>query len=144
MSYPIPSKTWQRVSILTLLLLIPTVGIAVLNHSLTKAIPTNSTTTANSILPNHPNYQALQALVNNYSCVVSVSNFGTLPLTRTEFATVLNTCSQRINELIANNPTTVAQTDLQTLQRLQKEFAPELATFNNPKEEDKLEPRSNC
>jgi Ca-activated chloride channel family protein len=43
MSYPIPSKTWQRVSILTLLLLIPTVGIAVLNQSLTKAIPTNST-----------------------------------------------------------------------------------------------------
>jgi len=75
MSYPIPSKTWQRVSILTLLLLIPTVGIAVLNQSLTKAIPTNSTTSANSILPNHPNYQALQALVNNYSCVVSVSNF---------------------------------------------------------------------
>lgn len=142
MSYPIPSKTWQRVSILTLLLLIPTVGIAVLNQSLTKAIPTNSTTSANSILPNHPNYQALQALVNNYSCVVSVSNFGTFPVTRTEFATVLNSCSQRINELIANNPTTVAQTDLQTLQRLQKEFAPELAILNNPKEEDKLEARS--
>ena len=140
MSYPIPSKTWQRVSILTLLLLIPTVGIAVLNQSLTKAIPTNSTTSANSILPNHPNYQALQALVNNYSCVVSVSNFGTLPLTRTEFATVLNTCSERINELIANNPTTVAQTDLKTLQRLQKEFAPDLAILNNPK--DKLEARS--
>lgn len=142
MSYPIPSKTWQRVSILTLLLLIPTVGIAVLNQSLTKAIPTNSTTSANSILPNHPNYQALQALVNNYSCVVSVPNFATLPVTRTEFATVLNTCSERINELIANNPTTVAQTDLQTLQRLQKEFAPELAILNNPKDEDKLEARS--
>ena len=143
MSYPIPSKMWQRVSILTFLLLLPTVGIAVLNQSLTKAIPTNQTTLANSILPNNSNYQVLQALVNNYSCVVSVPNFGTIPVTRTEFATVLNTCSERINELIANNPTTLAQTDLQTLQRLQKEFAPELATLNNPKDEDKLEARSN-
>ncbi|AFZ56875.1 VWA domain-containing protein [Anabaena cylindrica FACHB-243] len=141
MSYPIPSKMWQRVSILTFLLLLPTVGIAVLNQSLTKAIPTNQTTSANSILPNNSNYQVLQALVNNYSCVVSVPNFGTLPVARTEFATVLNTCSQRINELIANNPTTVAQTDLQTLQRLQKEFAPELVTLNNPK--DELEAQTN-
>ena len=142
MSYPIPSKMWQRVSILTLLLLIPTVGIAVFRQSMTNAIPNNSTTSANSISPNHPNYQALQALVNNYSCV-SVPNFGNLPVTRTEFATVLNTCSQRLNELIASNPTTVAQTDIQTLQRLQKEFASELAILNNPKEEDKLEASTN-
>ena len=143
MSYPIPSKMWQRVSILTLLLLIPTVGIAVFRQSMTNAIPNNSTTSANSISPNHPNYQALQALVNNYSCVVSIPNFGNLPVTRTEFATVLNTCSQRLNELIASNPTTVAQTDIQTLQRLQKEFASELAILNNPKEEDKLEASTN-
>ncbi|MEA5553055.1 von Willebrand factor type A domain-containing protein [Anabaena cylindrica UHCC 0172] len=135
MSYPIPSKMWQRVSILTLLLLLPTVGVAVLNQSLTKAIPANQTTSVNSILPNHPDYQALQALVNNYSCVVSVPNFGTLPVTRTEFATVLNSCLERTNTLIASNSTTVAQTDLKTLERLQKEFAPELATLNNPKDE---------
>ncbi|MBE9247872.1 VWA domain-containing protein [Dolichospermum sp. LEGE 00240] len=143
MSYQIQSQMWQRVSILTLLLLIPTVGIAVFRQSMTVAIPANSTTSANSILPNHPNYQALQALANNYSCVVSIPNFGNLPVTRTEFATVLNTCSQRLNELIANNPTTVAQTDLQTLQRLQKEFAPELAILNNSQDTDKLEVRTN-
>lgn len=143
MSYPIPSKMWQRVSILTLLLLIPTVGIAVFRQSMTNAIPTNSTTSANSILPNHPNYQALQTLANNYSCVVSIPNFGNLPVTRTEFATVLNTCSQRLNELIASNPTTVAQTDLQTLQRLEKEFAPELAILNNSQDADKLEATTN-
>ncbi|KHG40001.1 MULTISPECIES: VWA domain-containing protein [Aphanizomenon] len=143
MSYPIPSKMWQRVSILTLLLLLPTVGIAVFRQSMTVAIPPNSTTSANSILPNHLNYQALQALANNYSCVVSIPNFGTIPVTRTEFATVLNTCSQRINELIVSNPTTVAKTDLQTLQRLQKEFAPELAILNNSQDVDKLETRTN-
>jgi Ca-activated chloride channel family protein len=134
---------WQRVSILTLLLLLPTVGIAVFRQSMTVAIPPNSTTSANSILPNHLNYQALQALANNYSCVVSIPNFGTIPVTRTEFATVLNTCSQRINELIVSNPTTVAKTDLQTLQRLQKEFAPELAILNNSQDVDKLETRTN-
>ncbi|GAX37753.1 vWA domain-containing protein [Nodularia sp. NIES-3585] len=134
MSYLIPSKMWQRVSILTLLLLIPSVGIAVLHQSLTNAIPADQSTSNKSILPNHPDYQALQALVKNYSCVVTVPNFGTSPVTRTEFATVLNTC------LEATNSTTVAQTDLKTLRRLQSEFAPELATLNNSLNE--LEARS--
>lgn len=125
MSYPIPSKMWQRVSILALFLLIPSVGIAVLHQSQTNAIPADQSTPANSILPNHPDYQALQALVKNYSCVVTVQNFGSSPVTRTEFATVLNNC------LEATNSTTVPQTDLKTLQRLQSEFAPELATLNN-------------
>ncbi|MEA5514726.1 vWA domain-containing protein [Nodularia sp. UHCC 0506] len=131
MSYPIPSKMWQRVSILTLMFLIPSVGIAVLHPSWTIAIPVNKTTPTNSILPSHPDYQALQALVKNYSCVVSVQNFGTSAVTRTEFATVLNTCIERINVLIATDSTTVAQTDLQSLQRLQKEFAADLVALDN-------------
>lgn len=134
MSYPIPSKMWQRMSVLILLLLIPSVGIAVLHHSLTIAIPANQSNQNNSILPNHPNYQALQALVKNYSCVVPVQNFGSSPITRTEFATVLNNC------LDVTNSTTVSQTDLKTLQQLQREFAPELATLNNSLNE--LEARS--
>lgn len=83
MSYPIPSKMWQRVSIVVLLLLIPSVGIAILRQSATVAVPANQTppssTPTSSILPNHPDYQALQALVQKYSCVVPVQNFGTLP-----------------------------------------------------------------
>lgn len=141
MSYPIPSKMWQRVSLLTLLLLIPSVGIAVLHQSGTIAIPANQSIPANSILPNDPDYQALQVLVKNYSCVVSVQNFGNSPITRTEFARVLNTCIERINVQIATDSTTVAQTDLQTLQRLQKEFAPELVNLNNST--DELAARSN-
>ncbi|WP_414529708.1 YfbK domain-containing protein [Nodularia chucula] len=125
MSYPIPSKMWQRMSVLILLLLIPSLGIAVLHHSLTIAIPANQSNPNNSILPNHSDYQALQALVKNYSCVVPVQNFGSSPITRTEFATVLNNC------LDVTDSTTVSQTDLKTLQRLQREFAPELTTLNN-------------
>ncbi|MEH2354646.1 vWA domain-containing protein [Nostoc sp.] len=144
MSYPIPSKMWQRVSIVILFLLIPSVGIAILRQSATVAVPANQTpassTPKTSILPNHPDYQALQALVKQYSCVVSVQNFGTLPVTRTEFATVLNACVNRSNELIATDPKIVTPADMKVLQRLQSEFAPELATLKSPIEE--LETRS--
>lgn len=129
MSYPIPSKMWQRVSIVILLLVIPSVGIAILRQSTTIAVPASQS--SSSILPNHPDYQALQALVKQYSCVVSVQNFGTLPITRIEFATALNSCSDRINELVATNPTIVAQGDIKILERLQSEFAQELATLRN-------------
>ncbi|MBD2667191.1 von Willebrand factor, type A domain protein [Richelia sinica FACHB-800] len=135
MSYPIPSKTWQRISTLTLLLLLPTLGITIFNQSLTKAVPTNQTTATNSIAVNHPNYQALQALAKKYSCVVSVANFGISSVTPTEFATVLNACANQINKLIATNSTTVAQADLQTLQRLQTEFALEIANLSLPQNE---------
>ncbi|MEA5577672.1 vWA domain-containing protein [Anabaena sp. UHCC 0451] len=135
MSYPVPSKTWQRASILILLLLIPTVGIAVLRQSLTVAVPANQTTSVNPVPLNHPDYQALQTLVKNYSCLVSVPNFGTLPINRIEFATVLNACVEQMNGLITTNSTIVTQTDLKTLERLQKEFTSELATLNNSKDE---------
>ncbi|MDZ8055394.1 MAG: von Willebrand factor type A domain-containing protein [Aulosira sp. ZfuVER01] len=142
MSYPIPSKLWQRISIVTVLLLIPSVGIAILRQPATVAIPADrtlqSSTPATSILPNHPDYQSLQALVQKYSCVVSIQNFGTLPITRAEFASVLNACVNRSNELIATNPNPA---DLKTLQRLQYEFAPELATLRN--RTDELDARSN-
>jgi Ca-activated chloride channel homolog len=129
---------WQRVSIVALLLLIPSVGIAILRQSATVAVPTNQTSPTSittSILPNQPDYQALQALVQKYSCVVSVQNFGTLPVTRTEFATVLNDCLNRSNELIANGSKIVTPADMQTLQRLQTEFAPELVTLKNSLDE---------
>jgi Ca-activated chloride channel family protein len=138
-SYPIPSKMWQRVSIVILFLLIPSIGIAVLRQSATVAVPANqnpaSSTPKTSILPNHPDYQALQTLVKQYSCVVPVQNFGTLPVTRTEFATVLNACVNRSNELIATDPKIVTPADMKILQRLQSEFAPELATLKSPIEE---------
>lgn len=139
MSYPIQLKIWQRVSIVTLLLLIPSVGIAILRQSVMVAVPANQTapssTPTTSILPNHPDYQALQALVQQYSCVVPVQNFGTLTVTRTEFAAVLNACLNRSNELIATDPKIVTQADMKTLQRLQSEFAPELATLRSPRDE---------
>ncbi|MBD2198952.1 MULTISPECIES: vWA domain-containing protein [Calothrix] len=139
MSYPIPSKLWQRISIGAMLLLIPSVGMAILRQSATVAIPVNqspqSSTAANPIPVNHPDYQSLQALVQKYSCVVSITNFGTLPITRAEFATILNACVNRSNQLIATDPKIVTPADRQTLQRLQSEFAPELAILKKQTEE---------
>ncbi|BAZ27588.1 von Willebrand factor type A domain-containing protein [Cylindrospermum sp. NIES-4074] len=136
MSNRIPLKIWQRVSGLALLLLILPPTIAVLRQSVTDAAPVASVP-ASPIQPSHPDYQALQALRQRYSCVVFVQNFGTRPVTRTEFAAVLNACQERINELLATDPKKVAQADIKTLQRLQRAFAPELATLGD--EVEKLE-----
>jgi Ca-activated chloride channel homolog len=107
MSYPIPSKMWQRVSIVALLLLIPAGGIAILRQSATVAVPTNQTSQSSI----------------------------TTSVTRTEFAIVLNDCLNRSNELIANGSKIVTPADMQTLQRLQTEFAPELVTLKNSLDE---------
>lgn len=136
MSNRIPLKIWQRVSGLALLLLILPATIAVLRQSVTDAAPVASVP-ASPIQPSHPDYQALQALIKRYSCVVSLQNFGTRPVTRTEFAAVLNACQERFNELLATDPKIVAQADIKTLQRLQTAFAPELATVRD--EVEKLE-----
>ncbi|TAE59905.1 MAG: hypothetical protein EAZ87_07820 [Nostocales cyanobacterium] len=99
MSYPIPSKLWQRVSILILLLLIPSLGIAVLNQSFIVTALANQNNPSKTIAVNDPNYKALQTLVKNYSCLVTVPNFEKLPINRTEFANILNSCISQINQL---------------------------------------------
>lgn len=54
---------------------------------------------------------------------------GNQALTRYEFAASLNTCLSKVNELIAAGTTdAIDKEDLSTLQRLQEEFAAELAT----------------
>ncbi|MBE9106337.1 hypothetical protein IQ229_15765 [Nostoc cf. edaphicum LEGE 07299] len=56
MSYPIPSKMWQRVSIGILFLLIPSVGIAILRQSATVAVPANQTPTSSTPKTRSPLY----------------------------------------------------------------------------------------
>lgn len=76
-------------------------------------------------------FQALQALVERYGCVVGYPDQtfrGNRALTRYEFAAGLNACMNRINELIAASTTDlVKKEDLDSLQKLQEEFASELA-----------------
>src|SRR5579883_1452267 len=78
-------------------------------------------------------FQALQSLVERYGCIVGYPDKtfrGNRALSRYEFAAGLNACMDRINELIAaGTADLVKKEDLTALQRLQEEFAAELATL---------------
>jgi hypothetical protein len=89
-------------------------------------------------------YQALQSLVERYGCIAGYPDGtyrGNRALTRYEFAAGLNACLDRISELIASSVADLAtKEDLATLQRLQEEFAAELATLRG--RVDSLEART--
>lgn len=78
-------------------------------------------------------FQALQSLVERYGCIVGYPNKtfrGHQALTRYEFAAGLNACLDKVQDLIAAATTDlVKKEDLQLLQKLQEEFAAELATL---------------
>ncbi|MBW4444016.1 MAG: iron uptake porin [Plectolyngbya sp. WJT66-NPBG17] len=78
-------------------------------------------------------FQALQSLVERYGCIAGYPDKtyrGNRALTRYEFAAGLNACLDRINELIAAaTADLVKKEDLATLQKLQEQFATELATI---------------
>ncbi|HHP7245445.1 MAG TPA: iron uptake porin [Elainellaceae cyanobacterium] len=78
-------------------------------------------------------FQALQSLVERYGCIAGYPDGtyrGNRALSRYEFAAGLNACLDRVSELIAAGlADTVTRDDLATLQRLQEEFAAELATL---------------
>lgn len=87
------------------------------------------------VQPNDWAYQALQSLVERYGCIAGFpdSRFrGQQALTRYEFAAGLNACLDRINELIAAGiANSASDADLLVLQRLQTEFAIELAALGD-------------
>jgi hypothetical protein len=78
-------------------------------------------------------FTALQSLVERYGCIAGYpdSTFrGAKALARYEFAAGLNACLDKINEIIsAGLADKVSKEDLGTLQKLQEEFAAELATL---------------
>ncbi|MEM7066952.1 MAG: iron uptake porin [Cyanobacteria bacterium P01_B01_bin.77] len=79
------------------------------------------------VLPSDWAYTALQRLVEEYGCLEGYpdrSYRGNRAMTRYEFAAGLNACLDVIVQLI--NP---GDTDLDTIRRLQEEFAAELATL---------------
>lgn len=78
-------------------------------------------------------FQALQSLVERYGCIAGYPDGtyrGNRALTRYEFAAGLNACLDQITKLIGSLPANfVTQEDLTVLQRLQEEFAAELASL---------------
>jgi hypothetical protein len=78
-------------------------------------------------------FTALQSLVERYGCIAGYPDRtfrGKQATTRFEFAAGLNACLDKINEIIsAGLADKVSKQDLATLQKLQEEFAAELATL---------------
>ncbi|BBC23328.1 iron uptake porin [Pseudanabaena sp. ABRG5-3] len=76
---------------------------------------------------------ALQSLVERYQCIAGYPDRtfrGKQATSRYEFAAGLNACLDKINEIIsAGLADKVSKEDLATLQKLQEEFAAELATL---------------
>jgi hypothetical protein len=80
-------------------------------------------------------FQSLLSLVERYNCVVGYPDKtfrGSQLLSRYEFAVGLNACIDRISELItASTADLIKKEDLQALQKLQEEFAAELASLRS-------------
>lgn len=92
-----------------------------------------SITQFSDVQPTDWAYQALQSLVERYGCIVGYPDGtyrGQRALSRFEFAAGMNACLDRISELLAASTADLAtREDLATLQRLQEEFAAELAAL---------------
>jgi Carbohydrate-selective porin, OprB family/S-layer homology domain len=78
-------------------------------------------------------FTALQSLVERYGCIAGYPDRtyrGQRAMTRYEFAAGLNACLDKINEIItAGLADKVSKEDLAAVQRLQEEFAAELAAL---------------
>ncbi|MEG4116335.1 iron uptake porin [Microcoleus sp. N9_B4] len=78
-------------------------------------------------------FQALQSLVERYGCIAGYPDGtfrGNRAMTRYEFAAGLNACLDKVSELIQGGSRNLAtREDLASVQRLQEEFAAELATL---------------
>ena len=89
-------------------------------------------------------FQALQSLVERYGCIAGYPDGtfrGNRALTRYEFAAGLNACLDQVrNQIGANTANYITKDDLGIVQRLQEEFAAELATLRG--RVDSLEART--
>jgi hypothetical protein len=101
--------------------------------SLNQAQNVTSVSQLSDVKPTDWAFTALQSLVERYGCIAGYPDStyrGKQATTRYEFAAGLNACMDKINEIIsAGLSDKVSKEDLATLQKLQEEFAAELATL---------------
>ena len=93
----------------------------------------NSVSQLSDVKPTDWAFQALQSLVERYGCIAGYPDGtyrGNRAMTRYEFAAGLNSCLDRVSELIAAGTTNlVTREDLAIVQKLQTEFATELSVL---------------
>ncbi|MBO3461514.1 iron uptake porin [Aetokthonos hydrillicola Thurmond2011] len=97
------------------------------------SLPVTSVSQLSDVQPSDWAFGALQSLVERYGCIAGYPdrNFkGNRSMTRFEFAAALNTCLEKVNQLITTGTANLAtKEDLATLQKLQGEFQPEIASL---------------
>lgn len=95
--------------------------------------PVTSVDQLSDVQPTDWAFQALQSLIERHRCITGYSDStfrGSRALTRYEFTDILNSCLNRINELMATKVADqLTQEDLFILQKLQQDFAEELTTL---------------
>ena len=93
----------------------------------------SSVSQLSDVSPSDWAFTALQSLVGRYGVIAGYSDrtfVGKQVLTRYEFAAGLNSALDKVNEIISSGlADKVSKEDLATLQKLQEEFAAELATL---------------
>ena len=111
---------------------IPSSGLDKYNDPLGQV---TSVSQLSDVAPTDWAFQALQSLVERYGCISGYPDGtfrGNRAMTRYEFAAGVNQCLDRITELIAAaTADLVTRDDLAVLERLQEEFAAELAEIEN-------------
>ncbi|MEE3718690.1 iron uptake porin [Tumidithrix elongata RA019] len=103
------------------------------SRSAGKMAQVTSVSQLSDVKPTDWAFTALQSLVERYGCIAGYPDRtyrGQRAMTRYEFAAGLNACLDKINEIIsAGLADKVSKEDLAALQKLQEEFAAELATL---------------
>jgi len=99
----------------------------------TNIVQVTSVSELSDVQPTDWAFVGLQSLVERYGCIEGYPNrtyLGGRAMTRYEFSAGLNACLDKMNEIIsAGLSDKVNRDDLATLQRLQEEFAAELAAL---------------
>ncbi|MBD2175662.1 carbohydrate porin [Pseudanabaena sp. FACHB-1998] len=111
----------------------PYKAIELKQETQTTAQNVTSVSQLSDVKPTDWAFTALQSLVERYGCIAGYPDRtyrGNQATSRYEFAAGLNACLDKINEIIsAGLADKVSKEDLATLQKLQEEFASELATL---------------
>jgi len=111
---------------------IPSSGLDKYNDPLGQV---TSVSQLSDVAPTDWAFQALQSLIERYGCISGYPDGtfrGNRAMTRYEFAAGVNQCLDRITELIAAaTADIITRDDLAVLERLQEEFAAELAEIDN-------------
>jgi Ca-activated chloride channel homolog len=141
MSTPLRLSFWQRAGLCSAIALVSSVSVvAIASGQRANQLaqtptgkPVQSVSQLSDVKPTDWAFTALQSLVKRYGCIAGYSdraNRNAKPISRYEFAAGLNACLDKINELVtAGLGDKVLPEDLAALQKLQEEFAAELATL---------------